>query len=65
MKQIIGGNFLANYCGSPTDTSNCCNAYYRQGSNMIYSGTCGTCDDAGNGHNPNVSGGDKLCVQFA
>jgi hypothetical protein len=37
------------------------NTYCGSGSGVTCGAGC-TCDDAGNGKNPNVPGGDKLCA---
>jgi bacteriocin-like protein len=63
MKKVMGGSDGGNYCGSESDQSHCCNVYCGQGSGVTCSGTCGTCDDALNGQNPNVPGGDKMCFR--
>ena len=47
--------------GGVRDDSNTCNAYCGSGSNVTCSGKCPSCENAGNGANPNVPGGDKLC----
>lgn len=60
MKKVMGGQEA-----STTQSADSCNAYCGDGSGYTCSGKCSTCDDAGNGQNPNVPGGDKLCVQFA
>ena len=54
MKKVIGG------LEDPGESS--CNTYCGSGSNYTCKGQCFTCEDAGNGRNPNVPGGDKLCV---
>lgn len=56
LKKIIGGN------GGGSGSSNSCNAYCGQGSGYTCTTVCQICDDAGGGSNPNVPGGDKLCV---
>ena len=64
MKKIIGGvEREGGYCGSDKQNG-CCNIYCGTGSGVTCAGTCGTCDAAGNATNPNIPGGDKLCVQF-
>lgn len=63
MKKIIGGETKPNYCGS-SDPGGCCNVYCGTGSGQKCIGNCGICADAGNGQNPGVPGGDKLCVRF-
>ena len=64
MKKVIGGvEREGNYCGSDK-LNGCCNIYCGTGSEVDCKGTCGTCTPAGNGQNPNIPGGDKLCVQF-
>ena len=63
MKKIIGGDSEVNRCGRKGEAG-CCNVYCGQGSGVQCEGTCGICDAAGNGQNPNVPGGDRLCVQF-
>lgn len=39
-----------------------CDVYCGSGSYYTCSGTCGSCQSAGNGSNPYVAGGDKLCL---
>ncbi len=65
MKTILGGVSGVKpptYCGS-TQTNGCCNAYCGQGSGVTCSGTCASCEDAGNGKGPGP-GQDKICYQF-
>ena len=55
MKKIVGG---AN-CGSSA-SGGCCNVYCGTGTGVTCSGSCGTCDDAGNGSG-SKPGQDKMC----
>lgn len=54
MKNILGGLLDE----PPSD----CNVYCGSGSNATCKNVCTVCEPAGNGSNPNVKGGDKLCV---
>jgi hypothetical protein len=56
-KKILGGD---DYSSAPGDY---CNVYCGSGSNITCKGTCSNCVDAGNGANPYVAGGDKLCAR--
>ena len=53
-RKILGG-------AEPKDNS--CNTYCGSGSGVTCTDTCTNSVDAGNGSNPNVPGGDKLCVR--
>lgn len=62
MKKIMAGSGGGtNYCGS-TQTNGCCNVYCGSGTGVTCSGTCGSCEDAGNGRGPGP-GQDKACFQ--
>lgn len=52
LKKVVGGEL---------GSADSCNVYCGDGSGYTCSGQCSSCEDAGNGKNPNVKGGDKLC----
>lgn len=56
LRQVLGGVV-------EPPAGNSCNVYCGSGSHYTCTDTCKTCESAGNGQNPNVPGGDKLCVQ--
>ncbi|MBS1744613.1 MAG: hypothetical protein JST21_00440 [Bacteroidetes bacterium] len=63
MKKIIGGSQPPkSYCGSP-EINGCCNVYCGARTNVTCSGTCGKCEDAGNGTG-SKQGQDMICYQF-
>ena len=54
MKHVLGGDAIED---------NSCNVYCGDGANYTCNKVCLSCEDAGNGSNPNKPGGDKMCFR--
>lgn len=61
MKNVLGGSDAMSLEGGGSN----CNVYCGQGAHVNCStGECKFCVNAGNGQNPTIPGGDKLCAMF-